>query len=119
MSAFFFPEPAPVGARSNGLGFIGFSMGERMFYRRQPVDPLDLAPLIADAHAAPSFIVDKANYEGIPEKNFCRYFREDGSDFFVGTVSESPFTYPGRLDVIKKWYGSKFGYGKKREGAHA
>lgn len=103
MSAFFFPEELRPGVQNGPEGFIAFSAGERRFYRRQEVDPLEFAALLGDANAKPSMLVTRENYPGIPEKNFCRYYREDTTDFIAGTVKESPFTYPGRDDVIRRW----------------
>jgi hypothetical protein len=103
MAAFFFPEDVP--AIINPMeGFIAYSSGERKFYRRQHVSPLDFAALLADAKAKPSFLVVKENHKGIPEKNFCRYYREDGSDFIAGTKNTSPFTYPGREAFYRSLY---------------
>ena len=92
MSAFFFPvKAAPAGA----AGFEAFSCGERKFYQRQEVDPLDFAALLRDSKANPSWIVSKESHPGVPEKHFCRYYRDDGTEFFAGTISGSPFTHPG------------------------
>lgn len=91
MSAFFFPQPA---RKPEQHGFVAFSSGERVFYARQEVQPLELAPLLKDSGAKRSLIASAETHEGVPEKFFTRYYREDGTDFFVGTVEPSEFTYP-------------------------
>lgn len=101
MSALFFPielgnADAVMREVFIGPAFMAYSSGVKVLYVRQAVDPLDLKPLIEDSGAKPSMLALREDYSasGIPERYFSRYYREDGSDFFVGTCKPSQLTFP-------------------------
>lgn len=108
VSALFFPEPL-LSQTTGPEGFVSLEH-RALFYRRQELSSLDFQGVMGDSDARPSMAPLKLTFEGIPERNFCQYFREDGTDFYAGTVGESPFTYPGIGPSLQMWKNLKTRY---------
>lgn len=106
MAAFFFPvsraeaREAPKDAlaklRSGGVTMFAEDEGEQRrvpFYRVEH-DAHELAALVADSYAKPSALYFmRADFaecparERVPERYFRRFYKSDGSVFYVGSVT--------------------------------